>query len=98
MDRGGEKVLSGVFQLLGFTEEFRTCRNQKVLAVTGINVAREKALDGPGHLSIEAVDEYGFKYGSFKDYVGLARCRGGCAGRRACRALAVLLSIVFRSG
>src|SRR6267143_6487175 len=98
MERDRQTVLPEIFHPLGFTEKFRTCGNQKVLAVMGIDVAREKALDWPGHLPVEAVDKYGFKYGPFKDDVGLARRRGGCARRRGCRALGILLSAAFPSG
>src|SRR5882762_8908324 len=95
MERDRQAVLPEIFNPLGFTEKFRTCGDQKVLAVMGIDVAREKALDRPGHLPVEAVDKYGFKYGPFKDDVGLARRRGGCASRRGCRALGLLLSAAF---
>ena len=61
------------------------------MAIVGVDIIREQACDGAGHLPIESVDQYGFKYGSFKQDVGLA-CRGGG------KALGFLLSVAYRSG
>ena len=91
MEGNRQAALPKAFDLPGLTEEFRACGDKKPLAIVGVDIIREQACDGAGHLPIESVDQYGFKYGSFKQDVGLA-CRGGG------KALGFLLSFTFRSG
>src|SRR5262249_9663495 len=96
MEKGGQRGLREGFDLAGSPEELRSGRNQKMLPVVGIYICCEKAFDGPGKLSVEPVEENGFKYGSFKENVGFARCRSRCARRRGNRAPGFLLSSLVR--
>src|SRR5436190_4613995 len=91
MEGNRQAALPKALDFPGLTEKFRACGNKKMLAVVGINIVRQQTLDGTGHLPVKAVEQYGFKYGSFKQDVGLA-CRGGG------QALGFLLSVAYRSG
>jgi hypothetical protein len=58
-----------------------------------IDVIRQEALNRAGEPPIEAMEESGFKYGSFKENVGLAGGRRSNS-RRGSRTLGLLLSVV----
>src|SRR6266480_6796562 len=65
-----------------------------MLAVVGINIGREQALDGTCEASVETVDEDGFEDGSLEQHVGFS-CRrvgrvSGCGGRSFCFLLSIL--------
>ena len=93
-----EAALTEILHLAGFPEKFRARGNQKTLPVLGIDVVGQETLNGSRQLSVEAVDEHGFKYGSFKQDVSLPYRRGQRASRRGGRDLEVLLSIGFGNG
>jgi hypothetical protein len=48
MKKNGEPGLPKTLDLARFAEQLRACRNQKMLAVMGIDIASEKAFDGAG--------------------------------------------------
>src|SRR6185437_13990714 len=91
MEEDGQTCLAEGVHLLGFAQQLRSCRNEQVLAVVGINVCREQALDGAGEAPVEAVDENSFEDGSFKQYVGFSCRRIGGARRHGGRIFGFLL-------
>src|SRR5262249_24562557 len=77
-------------------QKFGSGRDQKVLAVVGMNVTCQKAFDGCCKLPVEPVNENSLEYGSFKENIGLAGCRGRRRHRDDIRAAGFLLFCFFR--
>jgi len=81
----GEARLAKRFDLARFSENLATRRNEQVLAVAGIDIARHQTVDGSCIGSVEPVDEDGFEDGSLEHDVSFS-CRhscsaSGCGGR-----------------
>src|ERR1700675_1020033 len=65
-----------------------------MLAVVGVDIGREQALDRARKLAVESVDQNGFKDVSFKQYIGFSCRRIGGASRRGGRSSDFLLSVI----
>ncbi len=94
MEHDGQTGLAEGVHLLGFTEQLRSCWNEQVLAVVGINFGGEQTLDRAGKAPIETVNEHGFKDGSFKQDVGFSCRRVGRTRLHGGRIFDFLLSVM----
>ena len=57
MEYDCETGLTEVLDLARFTEQFRAGGNEQMLAVLGIDIGRDQALDRPCKLPFESVDK-----------------------------------------
>src|SRR4029078_4740879 len=66
MEGDGEPCLAECIDFVGFAYDLAARRYEDVLAIMGVNVAREQADDWAGKTAVKAVDEERFKNCAFK--------------------------------
>ena len=63
----GETCLTDIAHLLGFPQNAGSCGNQQLRMIVGVHVIGDLAQDWPGEITIEPVDQHGFKDSSFEN-------------------------------